>query len=146
MIKNHNDRVPLYISVVVAPEAVTVSGARSGVAGALHTLTCTVILPRGVELSHPPNIQWQGLDTPSPVRPVKRNNRDYISTLNVTLDTVRTVYTCIASYTLNGVSSQTVEDSISISITSELTWYALLDITNLHITCSTPSSRGVSER
>ena len=112
-------------SVVAAPELVSVSGDDSGVAGAIHTLTCTVILPSGVELSQPPSIQWLGLDTSPPVGPVNQTDYVYISRVNVSLSPASTVYTCIASYTLNGVSSQTVEDSIDINVISELIWYIL---------------------
>ena len=94
-----------------SPEVV-VSGEGSGVTGTSYTLTCRVSLPSGVEPDSL-DIQWLGLPTP---QPVMISTGVYIS--NVTLNPLlpnNTGYTCTASYTINGVSSLLVIESICIT-------------------------------
>ena len=115
----------MYLSIsitVLPPPVVSVLREGSNAAGTSYILICIVSIPGRVEFSQPPSIQWLGLDTPPP-SPLMQNDRIYISTLTVALNPASTVYTCIASYTLNGVSSLTVNDSISISVISELMHY-----------------------
>ena len=93
-----------------------VSGEGSGVAGTSYTLSCRVSLPRGVQPDSL-DIQWLGLSTPEPVM---ISTGVYIST--VTLDPLpptTTDYTCRASYTENGVSSEIVEKSLPINVVSK---------------------------
>ena len=88
------------------------SGEGSGVTGTSYTLTCSVFLPSGVEPDSL-DIQWLGLPTP---QPVMISTGVYIS--NVTLNPLlpnNTGYTCTASYTINGVSSLLVIESVCIS-------------------------------
>ena len=88
------------------------SGEGSGVTGTSYTLTCRVSLPSGVEPDSL-DIQWLGLPTP---QPVNISTGVYIS--NVTLNPLlpnNTGYTCTASYTINGVSSLLIIESICIS-------------------------------
>ena len=103
----------IIVSTVVAesPEVV-VSGDGSGVTGTSYTLTCRVSLPSGVEPDSL-DIQWLGLPTP---QPVMISTGVYIS--NVTLNPLlpnNSGYTCTASYTINGVSSRLVIESICIT-------------------------------
>ena len=95
---------------------VVVSGEGSGVAGTSYTLSCRVSLPSGVEPDSL-DIQWLGLSTPEPVM---ISPGVYIST--VTLDPLlptTTDYTCRASYTINGVSSGVVEESLPVNVFSK---------------------------
>ena len=88
------------------------SGEGSGVTGTSYTLTCRVSLPSGVEPDSL-DIQWLGLPTP---QPVMISTGVYIS--NVTLNSLlpnNNGYTCTASYTINGVSSLLVIESICIT-------------------------------
>ena len=108
----------LFATVLAAPVMVNVSGEGSGVAGTSYSLTCRVSLPSGVEPDSL-DIQWVGLPTP---QPVMISAGVYISNVNVTLNPLpptTTSYTCRASYTENGLSSITVEDSISINVISK---------------------------
>ena len=104
--------LPISIAVVAESPEVMVSGEGSGVTGTSYTLTCRVSLPSGVEPDSL-DIQWLGLPTP---QPVMISTGVYIS--NVTLNPLlpnNTGYTCTASYTINGVSSRLVIESICIS-------------------------------
>ena len=96
------------------------SGEGSGVTGTSYTLTCRVSLPSGVEPDSL-DIQWLGLPTP---QPLMISTGVYIS--NVTLNPLlpnNTGYTCTASYTINGVSSLLVIESICISDISKCLHY-----------------------
>ena len=100
------------IAVVAESPEVVVSGEGSGVTGTSYTLTCRVSLPSGVEPDSL-DIQWLGLPTP---QPVMISTGVYIS--NVTLNPLlpnNNGYTCTASYTINGVSSLLVIESICIA-------------------------------
>ena len=102
----------IFITVVAESPEVVVSGEGSGVTGTSYTLTCRVSLPSGVEPDSL-DIQWLGLPTP---QPVMISTGVYIS--NVTLNPLLpndTGYTCTASYTINGVSSLLVIESICIA-------------------------------
>ena len=93
-----------------------VSGEGSGVAGTSYSLSCRVSLPSGVEPDSL-DIQWLGLSTSEPVM---ISTGVFIST--VTLDPLpptTTDYTCRASYTENGVSSERVEESLPINVVSK---------------------------
>ena len=97
-----------------------VSGEGSGVVGTSYTLSCRVSLPSGVEPDSL-DIQWLGLSTPEPVM---ISTGVYIST--VTLDPLlptTTDYTCRASYTENGMSSEVVEESLTINFVSKSTLF-----------------------
>ena len=101
----------MFFTVVAESPEVVVSGEGSGVTGTSYTLTCRVGLPSGVEPDSL-DIQWLGLPTP---QPVMISTGVYIS--NVTLNPLlpnNTGYTCTASYTINGVSSLLVIESICI--------------------------------
>ena len=97
-----------YSNNIILP-VVSVSGEGSRVAGTSYTLTCTVTVPSGVQLL---SIQWLGQET-SP--PAQISSGLYISNATVTLGTpppTNAVYTCRATYTLSGVTSQRVQDNI----------------------------------
>lgn len=119
-------RIPLslrsYLSIVVEQPRVAVSGSKSATVGSSNTLTCRVTLPSGVELrdSTTPTIQWTG-PAVSDVGPIQSNNGDYISILqlNPILESHEGTYTCIASYTLNRMSSESVEAQTTISVMGE---------------------------
>ena len=99
---------------------VVVSGEGSGVVGTSYTLSCRVSLPSGVEPDSL-DIQWLGLSTPEPVM---ISTGVYIST--VTLDPLlptTTDYTCRASYTENGMSSEVVEESLTTNVVSKSTLF-----------------------
>ena len=86
-------------------------------AGTSYTLSCRVSLPSGVEPDSL-DIQWLRLSTPELVM---INIGVYTST--VTLDPLpptTTDYTCRASYTVNGVSSEEVEESLTINVVGKL--------------------------
>ena len=85
---------------------VSVSGEGSRVAGNSYTLTCRVTVPSGMELL---SIQWLGQDTPPPVQ---ISSGVYISNATVSLAPTNAMYTCRATYTLSGVTSQRVQYSI----------------------------------
>ena len=107
-------------ATVVAPPAVVVSGEGSRVAGTSYTLSCRVSLPSGVEPDSL-DIQWLGLSTPEPVM---ISTGVYIST--VTLDPLpptTTDYNCRASYTINGVSSGVVQESLTLNVVSKSTLF-----------------------
>ena len=102
----------MFFTVVAESPEVVVSGEGSGVTGTSYTLTCRVSLPSGVEPDSL-DIQWLGLPTP---QPVMISTGVYIT--NVTLNPLlpnNTGYTCTASYTINGLSSLLVIESICIS-------------------------------
>ena len=83
-------------------------------------MSCRVSLPSGVEPDSL-DIQWLGLSTPEPVM---ISTGVYIST--VTLDPLlptTTDYTCRASYTENGMSSEVVEESLTINVVSKSTLF-----------------------
>ena len=114
-----------------------VSGEGSGVVGTSYTLSCRVSLPSGVEPDSL-DIKWLGLSTPEPVM---ISTGVYIST--VTLDRLpptTTDYTCRASYTENGVSSEIVEESLTINVVSKSAsfqcqrlWYIMCAILSLQV-------------
>lgn len=112
----------LYIIVVEQPRVV-VSGSESATVGSSNTLTCRVTLPSGVELgdSTTPTIQWTG-PAVSNVGPIQSSDGDYISILqlNPILESHEGTYTCRASYTLNHISSDSVEAQKTISVMGEL--------------------------
>ena len=107
-------------ATVVAPPAVVVSGEGSGVAGTSYTLSCRVSLPSGVEPDSL-DIQWLGPSTPESVM-----ISTGVYTSNVTLDPLpptTTDSTCRASYTINGVSSGVVQESLTINVVSKSTLF-----------------------
>ena len=102
----------IFITVVAESPEMVVSGEGSGVTGTSYTLTCRVSLPSGVEPDSL-DIQWLGLPTP---QPVMISTGVYIS--NVTLNPLlpnNNGYTCTANYTISGVSSLLVIESICIT-------------------------------
>ena len=103
---------------------VRLSESGSTVAGASYTLTCTVTLPSGVQLddSVPPDIQWSWPDTIRliPTEPSQISSV-YISTitLNPLQETHSGQYSCSASYSLGGISSEVVTDEMTVTVISE---------------------------
>ena len=110
-------------AVVKVPEVI-LSGSGSRVAGTSYTLTCTVTPPTGVQLddSVPPNIQWSWPDTTllTPTNPSQISSV-YISTitLNPLQETHSGQYSCSASYSLGGISSEVVTDKMNITVICE---------------------------
>ena len=110
-------------TAVVEPPEVTLSGSGSRVTGTSYTLTCTVTPPTGVQLdsSFPPNAQWLGPDTTilTPTAPSQISSGVYVSTitLNPLQETHSGQYSCSASYSLGGISSEVVTDETSITVT-----------------------------
>ena len=112
------------------------SESRSPVAGTLYTLTCTVTFPSGVQLddSVPPNIQWPLPDTITiiltPTGPSKINSGVYVSniTLNPLQETYSGQYSCSASYSLRGISSEVVTDKMNVTVISEFFNKILLSV------------------
>ena len=113
----------LYVTAVVETPEVTLSGSGSRVAGTSYTLTCTVTPPTGVQFdrSFPPNVQWSGSDTTilTPMNPSQISSGVYVSntTLNPLQETHSGQYSCSASYSLGGISSEVVTDEMSITVT-----------------------------
>ena len=113
-------------TTVVEPPEVTLSGSGSRVAGTSYTLTCTVTPPTGVQLddSVPPNVQWLWPDTTvlTPMKPSQISSDVYVSniTLNPLQETHSGQYSCSASYSLGGVSSEVVTEEMNITIKCEL--------------------------
>ena len=94
----------------------TVTASGSAMAGSSLTLTCTVTLPTGV--SETPTVQWEGPGL-SATGSVGGSGNNYTSqqtldplTLSQTGD-----YTCIATYTVDGVPEGS--DTVTITVTSE---------------------------
>ena len=106
--------------LVIEPPKVDVSGYGSGVTGTSYTLICRVTLPSGVQLedSATPTIQWLRPDTSTltPVGPTLMNDGAYTSnvTLNPLQETHTGQYMCEAGYSLGGLSSPQVDDSITV--------------------------------
>ena len=98
------------------------SESRSPVAGASYTLTCTVTLPSEVQLddSVPPDIQWSLPDTIN-LTPTASQISSGVST--ITLDPLQEThsgqYSCSASYSLGGISSEVVTDEMTVTVISE---------------------------
>ena len=111
-------------TTVVEPPEVTLSGSGSRVAGTSYTLTCTVTPPTGVQFSDPPNVQWLWPDTRllTPMNPSQISSDVYVSniTLNPLQETHSGQYSCSASYSLGGVSSEVVTEEMNITIKCEL--------------------------
>ena len=113
-------------AAVVEPPEVTLSGSGSRVAGTSYTLTCTVTPPTGVQFdsSFPPNIQWSGPDTTllTPTVPSQISNGVYVSTVTLSplQETHSGQYSCSASYSLGGISSEVVTEEMNITVISEL--------------------------
>ena len=107
-------------TAVVEPPEVTLSGSGSRVAGTSYTLTCTVTPPTGVQFdsSIPPNVQWSG-PILTPTVPSQISSGVYVSniTLNPLQETHSGQYSCSASYSLGGISSEVVADQTSITVT-----------------------------
>ena len=112
----------MFTAVVEVPE-VTLSGSGSREAGTSYTLTCTVTPPTGVQFdrSFPPNVQWLGPDTTilTPTGPSQISSGVYVSniTLNPLQETYSGQYSCSASYSLGGISSEVVADEMTVIIT-----------------------------
>ena len=98
------------ITVIAESPEVVVSVEGSGVAGTSYTLTCTVTLPSGVAMPDSIDIQWLGLSTP---QHEMISPGVYTATLDIMLQNISR-FTCAASYTVNGVSSKLVHDSLDI--------------------------------
>ena len=107
---------------VVEPPAVTLSESGPRVAEATYALTCTVTLPSGVQLndSVPPTIQWPELNTTIP-RILQNRNGTYVRilTLNPLHERHSGQYSCSASYSLGGISSEVVTDEMNVTVISE---------------------------
>ena len=119
------------VAVVEAP-TVRLSESGSTVAGASYTLTCTVSLPSGVQLddSVPPNIQWLGPDTTNltSTEASQISNGVYVST--ITLNPLQEIhsgwYSCSASYSLGGISSEVVKEDVIITVIGEYSCISIL--------------------
>ena len=101
---------------------VTLSGSGSRVAGTSYTLTCSVAPPTGVQFddSVPPTIQWPELNITIQGMSWDRNDAHASSiTLNPLHKTHSGQYSCRASYSLGGISSEEVTDEMNVSVFSK---------------------------
>ena len=115
----------LSVAVVESPQ-VRLLGSGSSVTGTSYSLFCVVTLPSGVNLDDtvPPNIQWLGPDTTTltPTEPSRSSSSVYFSTvtLNPLQETHTGQYSCSASYSLGGITSEVVTDKMNITVICEL--------------------------
>ena len=104
---------------VVEPPKVTLSGSGSNM---VYTLSCTVALPTGVQLDNsvPPNVQWLGPDMTIliPMEHSQISSGIYVSnvTLNPLNETHLGQYSCSASYSLGGISSEVATDRKTVTV------------------------------
>ena len=138
------------VAVVEAP-TVRLSESGSTVAGASYTLTCTVTLPSEVQLddSFPLNIQWSWPDTII-IIPAETSQISsvYVSTirLNPLQETHSGQYSCSASYSLGGISSEVVTEDTAITVICEYACISLYILIMPVLILSHAAAPGVSVR